>query len=144
MKAEVLVDDEDFAWLNQWRWCDAGGYAMRIKTKNGKRTSIRMSRLILGLESGDPREADHKNRNTRDNRRSNLRIVTHAGNMQNQAKRPKTSRHRGVCFHKRSGKWVAQVCVKGRVIWLGGFDNEEDAAKAALEGRKKHQSKSLD
>lgn len=37
-----------------------------------------------------------------------------------------TSRYKGV--HKRRGRWLAQIGVKNRILRLGSFDNEEDAA----------------
>jgi len=40
------------------------------------------------------------------------------------------SRHKGVSFHKPSGKWQAQITIRGRQKFLGRFVKESDAAKA--------------
>ena len=40
------------------------------------------------------------------------------------------SGYRGVCFHKKSRKWVASIKVKGKLISLGTFYNKLEAAKA--------------
>lgn len=78
----ALVDDEDYEWLSRWNWFaqlspDAGYYtAERAETlPNGKRRKVRMSRLILGLDHGDPRHAKHVRNDYLDNRRSELSIV---------------------------------------------------------------------
>ena len=42
----------------------------------------------------------------------------------------KTSRHRGVCYIKSSGKWQAQISVDGKTRYLGNFADEEAAAAA--------------
>ena len=41
-----------------------------------------------------------------------------------------TSRHRGVHWHERDGKWQAQLMVDGKVKHLGYFEDEEEAARA--------------
>lgn len=85
--AYALVDDEDFDWLNQSRWClSSHGYAIRnVPTPErgiiGRH--IAMHRELLDLKFGDPRQGDHVNRDRLDNRRCNLRVATHAENMQN-------------------------------------------------------------
>ncbi len=42
----------------------------------------------------------------------------------------KTSKYRGVSWHKRDGKWQAQIKVAGENENLGFFDDEEEAARA--------------
>lgn len=46
-----------------------------------------LHRMILGLEDDDPRVCDHINRNTKDNRRANLRAVTQKENCANRGGR---------------------------------------------------------
>lgn len=42
----------------------------------------------------------------------------------------KTSKYYGVSLHKKSGKWRVQIPTgKGKSIWGGLFDSEEEAAK---------------
>jgi len=84
----ALVDDEDFNWLNQWKWCfdRSNGYAHRNQWVNGKNRKIYMHRIILGNPRGIliKVETDHKNRNKLDNRRKNLRVVTRSENVLNK------------------------------------------------------------
>lgn len=87
----ALVDAEDFEWLNQWKWSvrfdKSTGcfYAQRYAYSGGVKQNIIMARLILGLEKGDLRQADHVDTgNTLDNRRFNLRIATQSQNNANR------------------------------------------------------------
>jgi hypothetical protein len=75
-RGEVIVDDEDFAFLNQWSWSQTSdGYAARYiwTGKPRKLQRIWMHREILELADG---LCDHINRNKLDNRRANLRRAT--------------------------------------------------------------------
>jgi hypothetical protein len=40
------------------------------------------------------------------------------------------SKHKGFTFNKRSNKYVAKIQINGEVIYLGTFNNAEDAAQA--------------
>lgn len=129
------VDDEDYDWLNQWKWHlkfnKYGGYACRdLKT-------IRMHRVILNITDSKI-FGDHINHDTLDNQKANLRVVTHTQNQMNRSPQRKgTSKYNGVYLHKikkKSGKcyiyWRAHITVNNKKISLGYFKNEIDAAKA--------------
>jgi hypothetical protein len=74
---------------------------------------------------------DHRNCNSLDNRRANLRLATHQENMRNRRKRKNTSsRFIGVTFDKQRGKWLARIIYQGKRIFLGRFDTEIEAARA--------------
>jgi hypothetical protein len=131
-----------FAAVNAFKWnahqYNAGKsyakwYAERaIRLPNGEETSQSMHRFIMGLEWGDPRVVDHKDRvNTLDNRKSNLRLASIAQNQRNQDKHTDNkSGFKGVSWHKRAGKWCAQLCVNYKPVWLGLFPTPELAALA--------------
>lgn len=82
----VFVDDEDFEWLDKWKWClkenkfSGNKYAQRTSSPQ-----ISMHRLILQTPKG--MYSDHVNHNGLDNRRSNLRIVTASENQRNLRKK---------------------------------------------------------
>lgn len=138
---EILVDDEDYESLNQHVWCiSARGYVVRNirhPLDPSKKSIERMHRRITGLEFGDPRVADHINRNTLDNRRSNLRVCLQSENMRNvKLRADNTSGCKGVCFHKPSGLWHALIHVDGRRISLGYFGLKEDAIETYQEAAK--------
>lgn len=66
-------------------------------------------------------EVDHINRDTLDNRISNLRCVTSAENQYNKLAR-------GYYFHIPSGKWMAYICVNKVQKNLGYYSSESEAA----------------
>jgi hypothetical protein len=120
----AYVDAADCEWLRQWNWRLHGGYATRYE--RGKR--IFMHRQIMQAPKG--KIVDHIDGNPRNNYRSNLRICTPGENARNMGKRTgATSRFKGVCWHRKAGKWCAVIKFEGRRIWLGYFDDEVEAAR---------------
>ena len=74
---------------------------------------------------------DHINRNKRDNRAINLRIVTAAQNAQNTAERKdNVSGRRGVCWHKRTKTWQVRIRAEGKFMFVGQYACFDDAVKA--------------
>jgi hypothetical protein len=143
IRALALVDAEDFEWLTQWRWHLAGnGYATRnVPLPSGKQYPVRMHRQLLGLERGDPRQGEHRNRDRLDCRRGNLRIAERGmkDNLQNVGSHAcSSSRYRGVSWHGQTRKWAARVILDGKAHWLGVFANEAEAAAVASAWRAEH------
>ena len=131
----TIVEPVDFYQVNRFNWCAKENgprtYAVRLVADLHNRTKIiSMHREIMGAPAG--MLVDHRNRDTLDNRRENLRLATHSQNQFNKGKtsRKTTSRVIGVFFEKYSGRWVARTTVEGKRIWLGRFDDETEAARA--------------
>ena len=130
----ALVSDEDYEYLNQWKWFAHKGYttfyAIRHSlTINKKRTLIYMHRVIA--ERMGIKNPDHIDRNGLNNQRNNLREATKSQQRANQNLRSNnTSGYKGVCWHKKAKKWVAQIRVNKKYIYLGLFTNIKDAARA--------------
>jgi hypothetical protein len=138
----ALVDDEDFEWLNQWKWFAHKScymfYAERHIYPNGKDVIVKMHRQILGLKPGSKEVGDHINRNGLDNRRSNLRAVSESINKYNcSIYKNNTSGYRGVHWWKTASKWKAYIDINGKRKSLGHHPTAIDAAiaydKAAIE-----------
>lgn len=140
----ALVDDEDYEWLNQWKWTSSftpstkSYYARRLQylkhcKKNEKRKAIKMHRVIMERivkrELKSKEMIDHINNNTLDNRRYNLRIVSNRQNAQNR-KGKTTSKYPGVYWRKERSRWLAKIYLNGKTKYLGQFTNEREAAKA--------------
>jgi hypothetical protein len=94
----AIIDEEVFDNLNKTKWCITSGYA-----NSGKGL---MHRLILKAEKGQI--IDHINHNKLDNRKENLRFVSHSQNAQNMKKKENaTSKYRGVC--RLRNIWACQI-----------------------------------
>lgn len=122
----AIVDDEDFEYLNQWKWHYLEtGYAAR---HGDNKKYVLMHREIMKPESG--MIVDHIDHNTLDNRRDNLRLCTRSQNLENSKIRcDNTSGHKGVSWNKRLRKWHAYI-FKDRRIHLGFFDSIDKAIDA--------------
>lgn len=135
VRAYTIVDERDAELVAGTRWSlHSRGYA--VGWRDGR--LVLMHRLILGLDRGDRRQADHLNRDRLDNRRANLRVVTGAENAQNVFRRHGMSRFRGVFWHKRDRIWFVQCRLNGVVYYLGRFADEEEAGRAAAAWRAEH------
>ncbi len=151
----TTVDDEDFDFLNQWKWYahksrDDIFYAARRNHNHGKIQYIFMHRLIMNTPKGVL--CDHSNHDTLNNQKYNLRNCTHVENQRNRkAMDGKTSRYLGVYLQKSQrhtkkyglkvydkGMWKAQIGDGKKRIHLGSFETEISAALAYNEAAKKY------
>ena len=131
----ALVDDSDFADLNQYVWhvkiAPHGKYAARTEYHNSKGVgvfkTIRMHSQLLGEKPGYL--IDHISRNGLDNRRCNLRWVTKSQSCMNRVSKNWTLGHKGVCRCK-NGAFRARIQVLKRSIHLGYFDALHKAISA--------------
>ncbi len=131
------VDPEHYDWLRKYNWYahkhkDSNTYyAWSSKSIRGKHKIVVMHRLIMSAKEGE--EFDHRNQDGLDNRKQNLRKCTSSQNKAN-VKKPKCrnesqSIYKGVCWHKPSSKWRAEITCKKKHYWLGVFDSELEAAE---------------
>jgi hypothetical protein len=75
-------------------------------------------------------QIDHINGNRTDNRIANLRIATNTENSRNcKISKNNTSGVTGVTYHGVANKWLAQITVNRKNVYLGIFANKEDAIK---------------
>lgn len=106
----TVVDDDLFEWLNSFNWYASGPSLLvrpaRRDSANGRRL-IYIYHQILGVFPWNMEgEVDHINRNALDNRRENLRIVSHAENMQNGIRALKSV---GVSIDRTHGTFKAYI-----------------------------------
>jgi len=127
----VMVDDEDYEYLNQFSWCcSTNGYAVRGNCSTGKYKTIFMHRTIMDINDKKI-QVDHIDRNKLNNQRSNLRECTNQQNNFNKGKRKdNTSGYTGIRCMKNNNKWRALIHINN--------DNIEDAIKVRTEAEKKH------
>jgi len=132
----AIVDPEDYERLSKHKWhANKGGatfYAARwAPRKRGKNlTLIYMHRQVLNNPDSD--FIDHINHNGRDNRKANLRPATRAQNNYNRKKYDNNSysKYKGVSFKQKKQIWTAQIGLNNKMMFLGYFKKEIDAAKA--------------
>lgn len=139
IRGYMIVDAQD-ADLADVPWCmTAKGYAIRRLSPRKYILGHRaVAMRMLGRAVARGEQVDHVNHDRLDNRRANLRIVTHAENQQHRRgkNRNNTSGFRGVSYDKRRNKWCAVVSVKARSFPCGRFDSPEEAGRAAEAMRK--------
>ena len=140
-----IVDDADYLKLSKLKWCavwdpDTKTFrASRGVSRNGKTTTVFLHREIIGVVERT-RKVDHKNHDTLDNRRENLRVCTNAENCRNR-RGPRArsfSGVRGVCWNKKCGKWRAQIRVGGKNRHLGLFISKAAAGAAYIAANRTH------
>lgn len=131
----ALVDDEDFKWLSQWKWHAGLTHratrfcAVRIGTKedgdNWKKT-LPMHRELL--KCSKEQQCDHIDRNPLNNQKYNLRLCT---GQQNSCNRANWSQYPFKGLHKatRQTSWTARIRVDGKLIGLGSYQTQEEAAQ---------------
>lgn len=129
----TLVDDEDFEWLNQFKWRILNGpktsYA-RTEEKEGKKWFTKLMHKMI-MKTPNNMQTDHIDHNGLNNQKNNLRIVTRSQNRMNSLKyNNSSSKFKGVLWHKRDTIWEAYIRKDKKQIYLGRFSNEEDAAVA--------------
>jgi hypothetical protein len=106
------------------------------------------------IKCPDDKEVDHINRNTLDNRKSNLRICNRTQNNYNSKKRNRQSnyhpqsKYKGVRYvfcikpdgrkYTRRKPWAASGRLNSKNVHLGYYTTEEEAAKKYDEFAIKH------
>ena len=134
-----IVDDEDFEYLNQWKWyllkSHTNYYAIRTSKPENK--LIQLHRVVIKAKEGE--FVDHINGNKLDNRKINLRICTKAQNSQNRKmSKFNKSGFNGVSWCIKNKKWVAQISCENKKIHIGYYIELKDAARAYNQAAQKY------
>lgn len=134
----AIVDDEDYEELSQYRWYYNRGYAVRqVRVSDSKWRMATMGRLLLKIPKG--MMTSYRSLDKLDNRRSNLRVASYSECACNR--RPNTHSKtglKGVRFHRRAGKWEAQIGVAGKIKSLGLHTTPKLAHAAYCEASAKY------
>jgi hypothetical protein len=100
---------------------------------------IGMHRTVLGLSQDDPRDGDHINGDTLDNRIENLRAALRLMAGKNTGMyATNTSGIKGVSWHIRHQKFAANIRVNGKLIHLGYRNSKTEAESLRLEAEEQY------
>lgn len=131
-----VVDDDDYEWLIQWKW-QAGILKNKVYARRSVRSEGKIKQLLMHIAIAEKhqlrqgrKQVDHKNGDSLDNRKDNLRPATNQENSRNR-KITASSGYKGVWQRTDTGKWRARIKIDGKFIVLGqAFPTAEDAARA--------------
>jgi hypothetical protein len=132
----ALVDDEDFEYLNQFKWYANEWkrgklYAVRNVRKNKKYIGYESMHRLLTKNNDKKLVTDHINGNTLDNRKSNLRICTISENSKNRKiSINNKSGFKGVKYIEKLNKYRAEIYNNKKCYSLGYYIDPIDAARA--------------
>jgi hypothetical protein len=125
------------------RWCagwDPGTKSYYVvgttHLPDGTRPQVKLHRMLMGFPK---LMVDHEDKDTLNNRRTNLRVANSSLNTMNTNTRPAlcSSPVPGVGWNKTTSKWRVQFEARGKCKFLGSFSNFEEACEVAREARRK-------
>jgi hypothetical protein len=139
---EAVIDEADLEIISQFSW-----FSCPSSTVNYAKASVplhlrdrwptkivAMHQVIMDVKDG--RRIDHKDRNGLNCRRSNLRFATNSQNCANRVwPRSTKTKYRGLAPVGK--RWAARIQLNRKMIHIGVFDTEKDAAIAYNEAAKK-------
>ena len=134
----AVVDDEDYDRLVEvGTWYAAerksattgrhlGFYAARTDYKDGKKTTYMHNVIARRMR------ITHLNGDMLDNRKQNLSPITSTEIQGARIKQGRyvCSRYKGVRRPGRMKRWQARIAKEGKLVLIGRFDTEEEAARA--------------
>lgn len=122
----ALVSDEDYERVSQYKWHALVLHnGVRPARKDENQKTILMYRFIT--DAPPERVVDHRDGNTLNNTRDNLRVCSLCDNQANRKKQFSHDGYKGV--HRFRNKWMAAIRVRGKRIYLGCFNDPVEGAK---------------
>lgn len=131
------------------------GYKYVVLSKNGERRTLTVHRLVASVFLSNPNGfnvVNHIDGEKTNNEAYNLEWCSYSDNTlhaikeglidhkknektmrsQTRQKKNNTSGTKGVYFNKKLKKWMAYIKVNYKMLYLGVYENKEDAIKARL------------
>jgi hypothetical protein len=106
-------------------WCLSRGTHCDYAKSFVRGVQIEMGRLVSSAPAG--MHADHRDFDSLNNRRTNLRVCTVAQNLHARRYRRNGTGYRGV--QKTAGGYMARIYVNNRDVSLGTYQTAEEAAR---------------
>ena len=131
----ALIDREDYDRVKKYNWY----FCQKINSKNGyvvasdyinkKSHNLSLSRFIMNCPKG--LLVDHRDHNTLNNQKYNLRICNSNNNNWNMLPRKNCkSKHKGVFWNNDRNKWTSRIQKNEKIKFLGRFSTQKEAAIA--------------
>lgn len=126
----AVIDADDIDKVSNYRWhvhsFSKNGLPLYASTSAKAAKNAMMHHLICPVRPGY--EVDHRDRDTLNNRRRNLREATDSNNSSNKAFKPGRSGYVGVRLCKKTQRWEARLSFQGERRYLGSFVTPKEAA----------------
>jgi len=147
-----LIDKADYEIIKNWYWrkinkrgnINKGYWITNVKEDDKYNKSVLMiHQVIAEIKYGEYESStsipDHLSRDTDDNRKCNIVLKSNQKNSHNRGlSKTNTSGKTGVSFNKSKSMWTAYITVNYKTVFLGDFNNFDDAVKARKEAEKKY------
>jgi HNH endonuclease len=132
----ATVDATDYDWLMKWAW--NAYWHPRTKTYYARRAhGPHMQRFIMGAKPNQL--VDHRDGDTLNNRRKNLRYATSAQNASNRKVHSNNKYgHKGVYWRADMSAWQVSIYCNGKRIHLGYYPQLSDALAARHSAEREH------
>lgn len=126
---QVTIDDEDLERVSKFTWCLSRSKRKLYYVKTNANGGMYLHRFLMDAKQGEI--IDHKDRNTLNNKKDNLRRCTTSENTTNSLKhKDGTSGFKGVTFCKQTNKYRAKICKDYHIIDLGRYPTAIEASLA--------------
>ena len=136
--ATTIFDVQFVDYISEYKWSlhNKGYVVASYRDEDKIQHNVSLHRAIMYLSNGhkidETLPVDHKDLNKLNNLLTNLRMCTGSQNEMNKTKSvgQYSSIYKGVTWHIPTQKWRASIRFNGNRIYLGYFDDENDAARA--------------
>ncbi len=140
---EILIDADEVWRIGKYEYhafirsVNGHVYFKRYTYSNGKSSTAILHREIASAEKGQL--VDHRDRNSLNLRKSNLRVCDNLGNSRNCGiRKDNISGFKGVGYSKANHAYRARIRIGTKRLFLGYFQKPENAYSAYCEAAKKY------
>ena len=130
---EAKIDIDDFNITKNHKWFADYNKPSEFYYVYDSKNKISLHRLLINPGSFKENKlmVDHINRDTLDNTRKNLRIVTNQENQFN-------GRYKGYYYNTHNKKWITLIRLNGKQKHIGLYNTEQEARESYLKVKEQY------